>query len=193
MSGREIMGRFGLAAAALALTAAGAFAAETAVVRGGEKAVAIAERVEGAEEVKLTVTVGPDTYDFDQAIWCAPVFVLKDGSRVDATTLPLRGRAAGWGEVEVNRVAWSKAASAAVGGEHFTRFISAHAPSHVILPVPLGAVRFEARGGLTAPTGKGSCTFRVETGEFTRRERAMRLKARAEGDLAALERLAAHR
>ena len=37
--------------------------------------------------------------------------------------------------------------------ETFTRFISAHAPSCIILAVPKGAVRFEAKGGLTAPKG----------------------------------------
>ena len=43
-----------------------AVAAETPLVRGAEKAVAVAESVEGREEVKLVATIGPDTYDFDQ-------------------------------------------------------------------------------------------------------------------------------
>ena len=166
---------------------------ETPVVRGAEKAIAIAENVEGAEEVKLTATVGPDTYDFDQAIWCEPVFVMKDGSRVDATTLELRGNKAGWGKIEFNRVNWGGAKLAKVGGESFPRFISAHAPSYLILPVPKGAVRFEARGGLTAPKGKGSCTFNVEAGEFTRSEKIAALVEASKDGFAALERLYAHR
>ena len=168
-------------------------AAETPVVRGAEKAVAVAERVEGAEEVKLTATIGPDTYDFDQAIWCEPDFVMKDGSRVDATTLPMLRYDAGWGKVECNRVNWGGSKKAKVGDETFTRFISAHAPSCIILAVPKGAVRFEAKGGLTAPKGKGSCTFRVEAGDFSRRERIERLATGAKDSLAAIDRLIAHR
>ena len=168
-------------------------AAETPVVRGAEKAVAVAEKVEGAEEVKLTATIGPDTYDFDQAIWCEPDFVMKDGSRVDATTLPMLRSDAGWGKVECNRVNWGGSKKAKVGDETFTRFISAHAPSCIILAVPKGAVRFEAKGGLTAPKGKGSCTFRVEAGDFSRRERIERLAMGAKDSLAAIDRLIAHR
>ena len=176
-----------------ACLAAGLGAAETPVVRGAEKAVAVAETVAGAEEVKLTATVGPDTYDYDQAIWCEPVFVLKDGSRLDATTLDLHKASAGWGKVTVNKVGWAGDGPARVGGETFTRFIAAHAPSEVVLPVPADAVRFEARGGLTAPQGKGSCTFRVEAGDFSRREREERLLGQATNGLVAVERLYAHR
>jgi formylglycine-generating enzyme required for sulfatase activity len=168
-------------------------AAETPVVRGAEKAVAVAEKVEGAEEVKLTATIGPDTYDFDQAIWCEPDFVMKDGSRVDATTLPMLRSDAGWGKVECNRVNWGGSKKAKVGDATVTRFISAHAPACIILAVPKGAVRFEAKGGLTAPKGKGSCTFRVEAGDFSRRERIERLATGAKDSLAAIDRLIAHR
>ena len=117
------------------------FAAETPVVRGAEKVVAVSEGVEGREEVKLVATIGPDTYDYDQAIWCEPVFVMKDGTRVDATTLELRAPKAGWGKVEVNRVNWTGSKVAKVGGESFRRFICAHAPSSVILPVPKVSTR----------------------------------------------------
>ena len=180
-------------AIALLFMVGAVFAVETPVVRGSEKAVVLTENVEGVEEVKLVATIGPDTYDYDQAIWCAPMFVLKDGSRVDATTLELRGHAAGWGKVEFNRVNWSRATVAKVGGEQFTRFIAAHAPSYVVLPVPQGAVRFEARCGLTSPKGKGSCTFRVEKGEFTRSEKIAELATATRTALPAIERLLEHR
>ncbi len=175
------------------LSAGVAAAAETPVVRGAEKAVAVSEGVEGREEVKLVATIGPDTYDYDQAIWCEPVFVMKDGTLVDATTLELRAPKAGWGKIEANRVNWGGSKVARVGGESFRRFICAHAPSSVILPVPKGAVRFEAKGGLTAPKGKGSCTFKVEAGDFSRRERAEQIASRARGALEAIDRLAAYR
>ena len=178
---------------AAVLTAVLARAAETPVVRGAEKAVPVSENVAGAEEVKLTATVGPDTYDFDQAIWCEPAFVMADGSRVDATALEMLRSEAGWGKVERNRVNWNRSTTAKVGGEAFRRFISAHAPSCIILPVPKGAVRFEARGGLTAPKGKGSCTFRVEAGAFSRREKLAELAAAASAALPAVERLIAYR
>ncbi len=184
---------FAFVAAYAAFSVVCAFAAETPVVRGAEKAVAISERLNGAEEIKLSVTVGPDTYDYDQAIWCAPVFILKNGQRIDATTIPLRGNRAGWGKVEVNRVSWGGSKTATVGGERFDRFISAHAPSYLVLPVPDGAVGFEARCGLTAPKGKGSCTFIVEAGEFSRQERMAGLAKRAAADLPAIKRLSAHR
>ena len=178
---------------AAVLTAVLARAAETPVVRGAEKAVLVSENVAGAEEVKLTATVGPDTYDFDQAIWCEPAFVMADGSRVDATALEMLRSEAGWGKVERNRVNWNRSTTAKVGGEAFRRFFSAHAPSCVILPVPKGAVRFEARGGLTAPKGKGSSTFRVEAGAFSRREKLAELAAAASTALPAIKRLIAYR
>ena len=184
-----VAGVYGL----IMLSAGVAAAAETPLVRGAEKAVAVSEGVEGREEVKLVATIGPDTYDYDQAIWCEPVFVMKDGTRVDATALELRAPKAGWGKVEVNRVNWTGSKVAKVGGESFKRFICAHAPSSVILPVPKGAVRFEAKGGLTAPKGKGSCTFKVEAGDFSRRERAEQIASRARGSLEAIDRLAAYR
>ena len=182
-----------IAAIAIAFAGQTVFAAETPVVRGNEKAVAVVENVEGRDEVKLVATIGPDTYDYDQAIWCEPSFVMKDGSRVDATTLELRAAKAGWGKVEANRVNWSRSTTAKVGGESFKRFISAHAPSSIIISVPKGAVRFEARGGLTAPKGKGSCTFKVEAGEFSRSEKLAKLAAVTSATLPALERLIAHR
>ena len=191
--GKLTFRRIAFVACVVTGTAGVALAAETPVVRGGDKAVAVAESVVGAEEVKLTATVGPDDYDCDQAIWCEPVFVMKDGSRIDATTLELRGNHAGWGKVTFNAVSWAGNGPAKVGGETFKRFICAHAPSYAILPVPEGAVRFEARCGLTATNGKGSSAFRVEAGEFTRRERAERALAKARSDIAAIERLAAHR
>jgi len=166
---------------------------ETPVVRGAEKAVAVAIDVAGAEEVKLSATIGPDTYDYDQAIWCEPVFVMKDGTRVDATTLQMRAHKPGWGKIEFNRVNWGGSKVAKVGGESFHRFIAAHAPSFLILPVPKGALRFEAKGGLTAPKGKGSCTFKIEAGEFTRSEKIAALVSATRAALPALERLIAHR
>ncbi|MBR0066949.1 MAG: NPCBM/NEW2 domain-containing protein, partial [Kiritimatiellae bacterium] len=95
--------------------------------------------------------------------------------------------------MEVNRVNWNGSKVAKVGGEPFRRFICAHAPSSVILPVPNGAVRFEAKVGLTAPKGKGSCTFKVEAGDFSRRERAEQMASRARGCLEAVDRLATYR
>ena len=43
---------------------------ETPVVRGAEKAVAVAVDVEGAEEVNLSATIGRENEDYDQAMWC---------------------------------------------------------------------------------------------------------------------------
>ena len=184
---------FWTVALSFAFVALSALAAETPVVRGADKAVSVAVDVAGSEEVRLVATVGPDTYDFDQAIWCEPAFVMKDGTRVDATTVEIRSAKAGWGKVEVNRVNWNGSKVAKVGGENFSRFISAHAPSSLILPVPKDAVRFEARGGLTAPKGKGSCTFKVEAGDFSRREKIEMIAAAAGEAVPALERLFAYR
>ena len=168
-------------------------AAETPVVRGADRAVAVSEAVDGRDEVKLVATVGPDTYDYDQAVWCEPVFVMRDGTRVDATALEIRSPKAGWGKVQANCVNWGGSKAAKVGGESFQRFISAHAPSSLVIPVPKGAVRFEAKGGLTAPKGKGSCTFKVEAGEFTRGERIAELSAAMRAAFPAIDRLLAHR
>ena len=83
-------------------TVAGLEAVETPVIRGGDKTVAVSMEIANAEEVKLTVTVGPDDYDWDQAVWGNPVFVMKDGTRLDATTGAMHARA--------TRSAWCAAA-----------------------------------------------------------------------------------
>jgi len=177
----------------LAVGALAAGAVESPVVRGAEKAVAVAVDVAGAEELKLTATIGPDTWDFDQAIWCNPVFVMKDGSRLDATKCSFIRAKSQWKPPEANFVGWLNSKSVKIGGEKFDRFFAAHAPSEILLAVPKDAVRFEARGGLTAPQGKGSSTFKVEAGEFSRSERRAEMRANAEAQLKSIELLYAHR
>ena len=84
-------------------TVAGLEAVETPVIRGGDKTVAVSMEIANAEEVKLTVTVGPDDYDWDQAVWGNPVFVMKDGTRLDATTFEPCRAVVGYAQLGKNR------------------------------------------------------------------------------------------
>jgi hypothetical protein len=76
---------------------------KTKLLRGGDKAQSISVDVSGQTDLYLVVTVGPDNYGSDQAIWAEPTFVCGDGCRIDATTLKPAGVKVGWGKLYVNR------------------------------------------------------------------------------------------
>ena len=163
------------------------YAAETVssgLMKGGMGPAALTADVTGAKDLTLIATVGPDTYDYDQAVWGNPRLVLSDGKTVDLTTLKPMEASVGWGTLLVNK---SHSGALQIAGKKMEAGFWAHAPSELTFTLPANAVRFEAMIGLTAPSGKGSVVFQVESGDQAQRRKAGRLMARV--NLDALERL----
>ena len=159
------------------------------LMTGGMAAVALSAEVAGAKELRLVATVGPDTYDWDQAVWGEPRLVLADGRRVALATLQPLFAEVGYGQLLVNK---AHSGPLNIAGERLADGFWAHAPSELVFALPPDAVRFEARVGLTAPKGKGSVVFQVSAGEAAAERRAAERRL-ARIDLDALERLVAWR
>jgi formylglycine-generating enzyme required for sulfatase activity len=134
----------------------------------------------------LVATVGPDTYDYDQAVWGAPRVVLADGSSIDLVSLKPTFCEVGHGSLLTNR---AHNGALNIAGKRLPSGFWAHAPSELTFALPPGAVRFEALVGLTAPKDKGSVVFQVFVGDGLAKQRAFaRRVARVNAD--ALQRLA---
>jgi hypothetical protein len=63
---------------------------KTEVMRGGDKAQAISVELNGATDLFLVVTYGPDNYSSDLAIWAEPRLVDAAGDALALTTVNLR-------------------------------------------------------------------------------------------------------
>ncbi len=140
------------------------------LMKGGMAAVALAADVKGAKELTLIATVGPDTYDYDQAVWGNPRIVLADGQAVDVASLKPSVCEVGHGSLLVNR---AHNGALQIAGQKMASGFWAHAPSELTFALPSGAVRFEALVGLTAPKDKGSVVFQVFAGEGLAQKRAL--------------------
>ena len=160
-------------------------AANSPLMRGGMAAVPLSVDVAGAKDLTLMATVGPDTYDFDQAVWGEPRLVLADGRVVDLTSLKPVSASVGYGSLLVNK---AHNGALQIAGERLSGGFWAHAPSELTFALPAGAVRFEARVGLTSPKGKGSVVFRAEAGNQAEKRALARRLARVNPE--ALQRLA---
>jgi formylglycine-generating enzyme required for sulfatase activity len=140
------------------------------LMKGGAEAVTLSADVQGAKELTLTATIGPDTYDYDQAVWGRPRLVLADGSLVDLATLKPLSAEVGYGALLVNK---AHNGVLTIAGKKMDSGFWAHAPSELTFALPPNAVRFEALVGLTAPRGKGSVVFQVISGEGMAQKRAV--------------------
>lgn len=163
------------AAMGLAVCLCAAAPATSGLMQGGMPAAPIAADLAGARELTLVATVGPDTYDFDQAVWGQPQVVMADGSRLDLTTLKPVTAEVGWGTLLVNR---GIGGALSIAGQRLSAGFWAHAPSELTFALPPGAVRFEAVVGLSAPKGKGSVVFSVVQGDRSGARAAARKLAR---------------
>ena len=131
---------------------------------GGQEAVPITLDLRGSRTLALTVEVGGDTYDHDQAIWGDAAILLEDGSRVPLASLTPEETQVGWGTLlREGRNHLGKPLT--VGGKTFASGLWSHAPAFLLYALPEGAVRFEAKVGIDANAGtKGSVVFRAEKG-----------------------------
>jgi len=145
------------------------------LMRGGMDAVALTADIKGVSELTLIATIGPDTYDCDQAVWGNPCLVLDDGTRVALATLAPTVAEVGWGSLLVNK---SLGGALHIAGKKMESGFWAHAPSELTFKVPPRAVRFEAQVGLTAPRDKGSVVFQIVPGDLSRKRAAERKLAR---------------
>jgi len=136
----------------------------TPVIRGGEPARRIELDLTGASVLCLTATIGPDTYNYDQAIWGEPVLTAADGSRTPLGALTPAAAKVGWGTLyrDTNHAG----APLSVAGRTFAHGFWAHAPSELRFALDRAYVGFEAWAGIDAGAGtNGSTVFQVMTGE----------------------------
>lgn len=149
----------------LSLLPLGMWAGEAVSPRltGGQEAVPITLDLRGSRTLALTVEVGGDTYDHDQAIWGDAAILLEDGSRVPLASLTPEETQVGWGTLlREGRNHLGKPLT--VGGKTFASGLWSHAPAFLLYALPEGAVRFEAKVGIDANAGtKGSVVFRAST------------------------------
>ena len=99
--------------------------------------------VSAGQRLWLVVTDGGDGYGCDWADWLDPSFLLEDGGVV-----PVRGWDSadqGWGMTRLDKNAGGGALR--VGDEVFERGIGTHANGRILVAVPSGARRFQARVG----------------------------------------------
>ena len=158
------------------------FAAETVssgLMKGGMAPVALTADVTGAKELTLIATVGPDNYDYDQAVWGNPRLVLADGSAVNLVTLKPISSEVGYGPLLVNK---SHTGDLHIAGKKMASGFWAHAPSEVTFALPPKAVRFETLVGLTSPHDKGSVVFQVLSGDLSQKRAVERKLARVNPD-----------
>ena len=135
----------------LSLLPLGMWAGEAVSPRltGGQEAVPITLDLRGSRTLALTVEVGGDTYDHDQAIWGDAAILLEDGSRVPLASLTPEETQVGWGTLlREGRNHLGKPLT--VGGKTFASGLWSHAPAFLLYALPEGAVRFEAKVGIDA-------------------------------------------
>ncbi len=100
---------------------------KTKLMRGGDEAQTMTVDIAGAKDLYLVVTIGPDTYSSDQAIWAEPQLIDKDGKTIDLTTIQPTRAQVGWGKVCLNHNQHSKPLS--IAGKTFAKGFGAHGPS----------------------------------------------------------------
>lgn len=132
---------------------------KTGVIRGGDEAAKLIVDVTGVKTLYLSASNGGDSYNFDQAVWCEPKLIRKDGKGTDLTATTVSSAKVGWGELQSRNVK--------VGGRSFKRSWYAHAPSVLKLDISkLKGEHLEVWVGIESASGKnGSAEFMVTTSE----------------------------
>lgn len=140
------------------------YAAVTPVIRGGEPAQRIELDLTGAATLRLVATIGPDTYNYDQAIWAEPVLVAPDSAQTPLSALTPVTAKVGWGTL--CRDSNHGGDPLRIGDQTFAHGFWAHAPSELQFNLDRAYVRFEAWVGIDAGAGaNGSAAFQAMTGE----------------------------
>jgi len=130
------------------------------LLRGGNEAARVRVRVSGLKRLWLEADVGPDNYNYDQAIWGDPKLISKDGHAVPLTDLQPVYAQVGWGELRVDQDHWNQTLQ--VAQRRFERGLWAHAPSRLCYPLDGKYEWFEAWVGIGVAAGaNGSVHFKV--------------------------------
>jgi len=130
------------------------------VIRGAQAAQRVSLDVSGIETLWLVVTIGPDTYNYDQSIWAEPTLIGADGKATDLTKLKPESVKVGWGRLLHHRDQRGKPLQ--IGRRVFKRGFWAHAPSALSFRLDGKYKRFEAWVGIGIAAGKnGSVQFRA--------------------------------
>lgn len=133
---------------------------KTKVLRGGQPAQSMTVDVAGVKDLYLVAHIGPDTYNFDQAIWAEPRLFDRQGRAVDLTTLRPAGAQVGWGEVGVDRAHGDRPLT--IAGKTFAKGFYAHAPSVLHFKLDGRFARLETQVGIYSGSGeRGSVEFEV--------------------------------
>jgi len=133
---------------------------KTELMRGGDKAQAVCVDLNGAKDLFLVVTYGPDNYRADQAIWAEPWLVNKDGEKIDLTTIAPASSQVGWGRLLKNHNQKNQPLS--IGGREFAKGFWAHGPSMLHFKLDGNFIQFQAQVGIDTGAGRnGSAEFIV--------------------------------
>ena len=112
------------------------------------------------KELYLVVTDGGNGTSTDHAAWFDPVFVNAAGKKVDLKTLKWKSAKSEWGRIGFGLSATGEVLKTR-GGKPAPKGLGTHADSVIVFPVPRGATRFQARGGLASTSQNGSVQFIV--------------------------------
>ncbi|MBN1346893.1 MAG: SUMF1/EgtB/PvdO family nonheme iron enzyme [Phycisphaerae bacterium] len=130
------------------------------VLRGGQDPQRVSVDVTGLGELWLVATVGPDNYNWDQAIWGEPVVIDKQGKQVRLVDLKPASVKVGYGKLILNKDHAGKPLQ--IGKKVFEHGFWAHAASELCFRLNGEYVRFEAWVGIGVLAGKnGSVQFKV--------------------------------
>jgi hypothetical protein len=133
---------------------------KTELIRGGDDPQTISVELNGAEDIYLVATFGPDDYDSDQAIWAEPKLTDLDGNVIDMTTLQAVKAECGWGTLFVNTD--QKLRAITIVDQHFEKGFWAHGPSRLHFHLGGQYAKFEVTVGIDSGAGsKGSVEFQV--------------------------------
>mgnify|MGYP005834032231 CR=1 FL=1 len=132
----------------------------TGVIRGGQPAQNISLDVSGLDQLWLVADVGPDNYDYDQAIWGEPRLITAQGAVVRLPTLKPTSVKVGWGRLIVNNN--HTKAGLRIANRKYEYGFWAHAPSALGFALGKKYARFEAWVGIDITAkGNGSVRFHV--------------------------------
>lgn len=132
---------------------------KTAVLKVNSKPVSLDVELNGAEDLYLVATFGPDNYDSDQAVWASPTLYDENGAATDMTTLKPVSAKTGWGSLILNRD--HQGNKIKLGGVIYEKGFFAHAPSILHFKLNGKFRRFTACVGLVESAQRGSCSFEV--------------------------------
>ena len=137
---------------------------QSGLLRGGDAPVRVVAEVVGVHTLVLRATVGPDDYNYDQAVWGEAVLIDAQGNETRLSALEPTSCSVGWGVLyrDTNHIKQPLRA----GGRAFSHGLWAHAPSELKYALEDRYVRFEAWVGISETAQKnGSAVFELSDGD----------------------------